>query len=715
MGLLMPSIAVRENDTSADKLNTMKKIIPLKDTRNIGIIAHIDAGKTTTTERILFYTGRTYKIGAVDEGTAVMDWMEQEQERGITITSATTTCFWKEHRINIIDTPGHVDFTAEVERSLKVLDGGLVVFCAVGGVEPQSETVWRQADRHKVPRMAFINKMDRTGANFFDTLHQIRDKLGAHGSPIQLPIGSESNFSGIIDLVAMKAVIYTGDGSATEFTEEDIPQDLLSIATDYHHKLLESLSEVDEFIMDKFVHNKEVTTEELKDAIRRTTLKNEFVPVLCGASFRNMGVRKLLDALCDYLPSPLDIPPIKGINPDTKLEEVRNTSDKEPFCGLAFKVMSDPYVGKLIFLRVYSGVLKSGDYVHNSTKDMRERIGKIVRMHANKQEIVESISAGDIAACVGLKTTKTGDTICDEDHPIILEGIHFPDPVVSMAIEPKSKADQERLALSLHKFEEEDPTFTVRYNHETGQTIISGMGELHLEIIVDRMLREFKVDANVGRPQVAYKETITKTVPFVVGKFIQQTGGRGQYGHVVFQMSPGERGMGIQFTNKIIGGSIPREYIPSVKEGVIEAAKSGAIAGYPVVDVDVILTDGSFHEVDSSEIAFKMAARIAFNDGMRQAAPILLEPIMSIEVSTPDSYLGDIIGDLNSRRATIEALDQKGNIKLVKAVVPLSEVFGYATAIRSLTQGRATYTMEPSFYKEVPKHIFEKIMQKVQK
>ncbi len=690
--------------------NTIKKEFLLKDTRNSGIIAHIDAGKTTTTERVLYYTGRTYKIGNVDDGNTVMDWMEQEQERGITITSATTTCFWKDHRINIIDTPGHVDFTAEVERSLKVLDGGVVVFCAVGGVEPQSETVWRQADRHKVPRIAFINKMDRTGANFLETVKQIHDKLGAHASPIQIPIGSESEFDGIIDLVNMKAVIFIGDGSSTAMQEEPIPEKLMALVKDYHHKLLESLAEVDDVAMDSFIHNKEISVDELRAAIRRATVKNEFVPILCGASFRNRGVRMLLDAVVDYLPSPLDILPVKGTNPETQKEEMRQTSDKEPFCALAFKLMSDKYVGKLIFFRVYSGVLKSGDYVYNSSKDARERVGKIVRMHANKQEIVESVSAGDIAAGVGLKTTKTGDTLCDEDHPIILEGMHFPEPVISMAIEPKAKADQDKLGLALNKLEDEDPTFTVKYNPETGQTIISGMGELHLEIIVDRMMREFNVQANVGRPQVAYKETVTKSVPFVVGKFIQQSGGRGQYGHVVFQMSPAERGKGVQFTNKIVGGAIPREYIPGVKEGVYEAAKSGVLAGYPVVDVDVTLIDGSFHEVDSSEIAFKMAARIAFNDGMRQAAPILLEPIMNVEATTPDEYLGDVIGDLNSRRANIVALDQKGNVKMIKAFVPLSEVFGYATAIRSLTQGRATYTMEPSFYKEVPRNILEEVM-----
>lgn len=712
MSLLAPDIAAIKSGGSAIKRETMIEQ-ELKSTRNIGIIAHIDAGKTTTTERILYYTGKTYKIGGVDDGTAVMDWMEQEQERGITITSATTTCLWKKYRINVIDTPGHVDFTAEVERSLKVLDGGVVVFCAVGGVEPQSETVWRQADRHKVPRIAFINKMDRTGADFYGTVKQIFDKLGAYASPIQLPIGSETNFNGIIDLVAMKALHYvTDEGDSAAIEMQDIPADMQSVAKDYRHQLVERLAEVNVALMDKYIHNKEITVEELRAAIREAAIKSEFVPILCGASFRNKGVMSLLDAICDYLPSPLEVPPIKGINPETDAEDVRNCSDNEPFCALAFKIMSDPYVGKLIFFRVYSGVLHSGDDVYNPRKDQTERIGKILKMHANKQEIVKSVSAGDIAACVGLRQIRTGDTFCDEDHPIVLEGMNFPEPVISMAIEPKAKADQEKLALALNKLEEEDPTFRVRYNQETGQTIISGMGELHLEIIVDRMFREFKVEANIGRPQVAYKETMTRTVPSVVGKFIQQSGGRGQYGHVVFSMGPAQRGEGVKFTNKIIGGSIPREYIPSVKEGVIEAAKNGSIAGYPVVDVDVTLMDGSFHEVDSSEIAFKMAARIAFNDGLRLGTPILLEPVMDIEVSTPEEYLGDVIGDLNSRRASIKDLTQKAKTKIIKAFVPLSEVFGYATAIRSLTQGRAAYTMEPSFYQEVPKHIFEKIVEK---
>ncbi len=692
-----------------------KKDYTLRETRNIGIIAHIDAGKTTTTERILFYTGRTHKIGTVDEGNTVMDWMEQEQERGITITSATTACSWRDHRINIIDTPGHVDFTAEVERSLKVLDGGVVVFCAVGGVEPQSETVWRQANKHKVPRIAFVNKMDRTGADFMAAVDQIYSKLGAHANPIQLPIGAENEFDGIIDLITMKAIIYVGDGKDTQMETEEIPEAMLEQCKKLRHDLIEKVAEVDEGVMDYFIHDKEIPIAELKAGIRRATIKNEFVAILCGASFRNRGVRLVLDAVIDYLPSPLDVPPIKGTNPDTEKEEIRNCDAKEPFCGLAFKIMSDKFVGKLVFFKVYSGVLKSGTTVYNSNKDQRERVGKIVRMHANKQEIIDTISAGDIAALVGLKSTRTGDTLCSEDHPIVLEGMSFPEPVISMAIEPKAKVDQDKLGLALNKLQEEDPTFAVKYNQETGQTIISGMGELHLEILVDRMKREFNVEANVGRPQVAYKETVTKAVPHVVGKFIQQSGGRGQYGHVVIQVAPAERGKGVIFTNKIVGGSIPREYIPAVKDGIFEAAKSGVLGGYPVIDTEITLIDGSFHEVDSSEIAFKLAARIAFNDGMKQAGAVLLEPIMNVEATTPEEYTGEVIGDLNSRRAVIMALEQKGKVKMVKAFVPLSEVFGYATAIRSLTQGRASYTMEPSFYKEVPRNIYDEVLKKNQK
>ncbi|MFH1779424.1 MAG: elongation factor G [Candidatus Omnitrophota bacterium] len=680
----------------------------LEKIRNIGIIAHIDAGKTTTTERILFYTGKVHKIGEVDEGTATMDWMIQEQERGITISSACTTCYWRDLSINIIDTPGHVDFTVEVERSLKVLDGAVVIFCAVGGVEPQSETVWRQADRYKVPRIAYVNKMDRVGSDFFGTLKQIKERLGAIAVPIQIPYGTEDNFKGIIDLIEMKAIKYE-DELEHEYEEQDIPGDLVSMAKKYHTNMIERLAEVDDAIMEKFVHNEHIKVEEIKEALRKATVKNALVPVLCGSSFRNKGIQPLLDAICDYLPSPLDIPPIGGLNPLTGHHEERKTSDEEHFSALAFKIMSDPYVGKLTYLRVYSGVLESGTYVYNSNKELNERIGKLVLMHANKQEIVEEVYAGDIAAAVGLKETKTGDTICDEEHPIILESMHFPEPVVSLAIEPATKADQDRLAMVLHKFQEEDPSFKVAYNEETGQTIISGMGELHLDILVDRMLREFRVEANIGKPEVAYKETIKK-VARSVGKFIHQSGGRGQYGHVVFEMEPGEQNSGITFISKIIGGTIPKEYIQPVKKGVLLAAKNGVLAGYPVIDVVVTLVDGSYHEVDSSELAFKTAASIAFAEGLKQGGSVLLEPIMELEATVPDEFLGQVIGDLNSRRAKIESIKQRANVKAIAGFVPLAEMFGYASALRSLTQGRATYTMEPSYYAEVPKQIAEKII-----
>lgn len=680
----------------------------LEKTRNIGIIAHIDAGKTTTTERILFYTGKVYKIGEVDEGTATMDWMIQEQERGITITSACTTCYWRDLSINIIDTPGHVDFTIEVERSLKVLDGAVVIFCAVGGVEPQSETVWRQADRYKVPRLAYVNKMDRVGSDFFGTLKQIKERLGAIAVPIQIPYGTEDNFKGVIDLIEMKAIKYE-DELEHEYEVQDIPGDLVSMAKKYHANMIERLAEVDDRIMEKFVHNEHIKVEEIKEALRKATIKNTLVPVLCGSSFENKGIQPLLDAICDYLPSPLDIPPIGGLNPLTGHHEERKTSDEEHFSALAFKIMSDPYVGKLTYFRVYSGVLESGAYVYNSNKELNERIGKLVLMHANKQEIVEEVYAGDIAAAVGLKETKTGDTICDEEHPIILESMHFPEPVVSLAIEPATKADQDRLAMVLHKFQEEDPSFRVAYNEETGQTIISGMGELHLDILVDRMLREFRVEANIGKPEVAYKETIKK-VARCVGKFIHQSGGRGQYGHVVFEMEPGEQNSGITFISKIIGGTIPKEYILPVKKGALLAAKNGVLAGYPVIDVVVTLVDGSYHEVDSSELAFKTAASIAFAEGLKQGGSVLLEPIMELEVTVPDEFLGQVIGDLNSRRAKIESIKQRANIKAIAGFVPLAEMFGYASALRSLTQGRATYTMEPSYYAEVPKQIAEKII-----
>jgi elongation factor G len=687
-----------------------KKDTRLENIRNIGIIAHIDAGKTTTTERILYVAGKLYKIGTVDEGTAVMDWMVQEQERGITITSAATTCTWNGKSINIIDTPGHVDFTVEVERSLKVLDGAVVVLCAVGGVQSQSETVWRQADKYRVPRVAFINKMDRMGANFYKVMEDIKTRLGANPLALQLPIGAESAFKGVIDLITMKAIVYKGDDADDGFDVTDIPEDMKEIASKYRHDLIEKLGEVDEHVMDRYVHEKGVYPHEIRQFVRKATIGAKILPVFCGASAKNKGIQPLLDAITEYLPSPLDIPPAKGTNPDTEGEVTRLVSDEEVFCGLMFKIKSDPFVGKLSYLRVYSGKLSSGAYTYNSTKGVKERIGKLLRMHANKQEIIEEARAGDIVAVVGLKNTTTGDTICDEDNPIVLESMHFPEPVISMSIEPKTKADQEKLGLALNKLEEEDPTFKVRYDKETGQTIISGMGELHLEIIIDRMMREFGVAANVDKPQVAYKETITRSTRSV-GKFIQQSGGRGQYGHVVFDMAPMARGSGVMFESKIIGGSVPREYFSSVKEGVMKAAQNGSLAGYPVTDVDVKLVDGSYHEVDSSDIAFQMAGSIAFNDGMKTAGPVLLEPIMNLEVTVPDNFMGDIIGDLNSRRAKIEAIQDVANLKVIRCLAPLSEMFGYATAIRSLSQGRASYTMEPSFYQEVPRNISEKIIE----
>ena len=694
-----------------DKKLEMKKDSRIENIRNIGIIAHIDAGKTTTTERILYQTGKLYKIGEVDEGTAVMDWMVQEQERGITITSAATTWLWKSRYINIIDTPGHVDFTAEVERSLKILDGAVVIFCAVGGVQPQSETVWRQADKYDVPRVAFVNKMDRTGANFFGVLEEIKTKLGARPLPLVIPIGSESKFRGVIDLITMKAVIYKStDDEGFEFDIHDIPDDLKKIASVYRHNLIEKLGEADETIMEKYIHEKGIYPNEVRDSIRRATIKGEVIPVLCGASAKNKGIQLLLDAIIEYLPSPIDIPPAKGQDPDRGLDIERIVSEDEALCGLVFKIKSDPFVGKLSYFRVYSGRLKTGEYVYNSARNLKERVGKILRMHANQQEIIKEALAGDIVAIVGFKKTTTGDTICDEEKPILLESMHFPEPVISMSIEAKTKADQERLGIALNRLEEEDPTFKVSYNKDTGQTIISGMGELHLEILVDRMQREFNVGANVDKPHVAYKETITKSTRSE-GKFIQQTGGRGQYGHVVLDVSPALKGSGILFESKIIGGAIPREYIPSVKEGVLEASQSGSLAGYPVTDVEVKLVDGSFHEVDSSDIAFKMAASLALNDAFEKGGPILLEPIMVLEVTVPSDYLGAVIGDLNSRRVKIESIEERHNLKIVKAFGPLSEMFGYATALRSLTQGRATYTMEPSFYQEVPKNIAQKIIE----
>ena len=696
-------------------LNLEMSDTPLEKTRNIGIVAHIDAGKTTTSERILFYTGRVHKIGNVDEGTATMDWMVQEQERGITITSAATTCFWKDHRINLIDTPGHVDFTVEVERSLKVLDGCVVIFDAVAGVEPQSETVWRQADRYHVPRMAYINKMDRTGADFFETVRQIKERLGAVPVPLQLPIGSEANFLGPIDLLAEggpKMMVYTDEQGLT-IEHREVTDQYESLVQEWTVKLFERLAEADEAVMEWFVHNcdpfKDSLQEELRAAVRRATIAGKIVPVFCGASFRNKGVQPLLDAVVEYLPSPLDIPPIKGINPKTGLEETRQTSPKAPFCALAFKIMSDPFVGKLTFFRVYSGIFRSGSYGYNANREENERIGKLVRMHANKQEIVQEVSAGDIAAAVGLKETKTGETICDEDHPILLEAMIFPEPVISLAIEVETKMDQDKLSHALKRLEEEDPSFRVTYNTETAQTIIAGMGELHLDVLVDRMKREFKVATKVGPPQVAYKETLTKKIE-AVGKFIQQSGGRGQYGHVVLDMEPGERGSGVEFTNRIKGGAIPKEFISAIKQGVLEAAKGGVLAGYPVIDVVVTLVDGSYHQVDSSELAFKMAGSIGFKDGIRRGSPVLLEPIMKLEVIVLEEYMGEVIGDLNSRRCRIMEMGQRANVKVIRGEVPLGEMFGYATVVRSLSQGRGSFTMEPFVYQQVPAAIAEKLL-----
>ncbi|MDI6728240.1 MAG: elongation factor G [Thermodesulfovibrionales bacterium] len=685
---------------------------PLEKTRNIGIMAHIDAGKTTTTERILYYTGVTYKIGEVHEGTAVMDWMVQEQERGITITSAATTCSWKGHRINIIDTPGHVDFTVEVERSLRVLDGAVAVFDAVAGVEPQSETVWRQANKYGVPRIAFMNKMDRVGADFFMAVDTMVEKLGARPVPIQIPIGSEDKLRGSIDLVTMRAFFFDDETLGAKYVEADIPEEYIVKAKEYREKLLEAIADVDENVMEKYLSGEEISVNEIKNALRKGTVDMKFTPVLCGSAFKNKGVQLLLDAIVDYLPSPLEIPPVTGVRPSDGAEVVRRASDDEPFAALAFKIMTDPFVGQLTFVRVYSGVLSAGSYVYNSTKDVKERIGRLLKMHANKREEIKEVRAGDIAAIVGLKSTLTGDTLCDENDPIILESIQFPEPVIAVAIEPKTKADQEKLSVSLAKLAQEDPSFKVSYDEETGQTIISGMGELHLEIIVDRLMREFKVGANVGKPQVAYKETIKKSAK-VEGKFVRQSGGRGQYGHVWIDVEPLERGKGFEFVNKIVGGAIPREYIPAVEKGIKEAMDSGVLAGYPVVDVKTTLFDGSYHEVDSSEMAFKIAGSMAFKEGAKKAQITLLEPIMSVEVVTPEEYMGDVIGDLNSRRGKIQSMEKRGNSQVIKAMVPLSEMFGYATDLRSKTQGRATYTMQFSHYEDVPKSIMDSIVAKV--
>ncbi|MTV49484.1 elongation factor G [Heliobacillus mobilis] len=690
----------------------MPRQFPLDKTRNIGIMAHIDAGKTTTTERILFYTGRVHKIGEVHDGAATMDWMVQEQERGITITSAATTCQWRGHRINIIDTPGHVDFTVEVERSLRVLDGAVAVFCSVGGVEPQSETVWRQADKYGVPRIAYINKMDRTGADFFRGVSMIKDRLGANAVPIQLPIGSEDQFKGIIDLVTMKAMIYVDDLGKTSDVSE-IPADLLDIANEYREKMVEAVAESDEELMMKYLEGEELTEEEIRNGLRQGTLSVKFTPVLCGSSFKNKGVQPLLDAVVEYLPAPIDIPAVKGVNPDSGEEDHRDVSDDVPFSALAFKIMADPYVGKLAFFRVYSGKLAAGSYVFNSTKGKKERIGRILQMHANHREEIAEVYTGDIAAAVGLKDTTTGDTLCDEKSPIILESMDFPEPVISVAIEPKTKADQDKMGIALQRLSEEDPTFKMHTDHETGQTIISGMGELHLEIIVDRMQREFKVDANVGRPQVAYKETVRGKTK-AEGKFVRQSGGRGQYGHAVIEIEPLEAGQGYEFVNKIVGGVIPREYIAPIDNGIREAALTGVLAGYPTIDFRVTLVFGSYHDVDSSEMAFKIAGSMAFKEAAQKAKPVILEPVMKVDVTVPEEYMGDVIGDINSRRGRIEGMEARGNTQIVKGFVPLSEMFGYATDLRSRTQGRGQYIMQISHYEEVPRNIAEGIIAKRQ-
>ncbi|MBU7007466.1 elongation factor G [Phosphitispora fastidiosa] len=690
----------------------MAREFTLEKTRNIGIMAHIDAGKTTTTERILFYTGRVHKIGEVHDGAATMDWMVQEQERGITITSAATTCQWKGHRINIIDTPGHVDFTVEVERSLRVLDGAVAVFCSVGGVEPQSETVWRQADKYRVPRLAFINKMDRMGADFFRGLSMIRERLGANPIALQIPIGAEENFRGIIDLVTNEALVYTDDlGTTSE--KAAIPEELQDLAAEYREKLVEAVAESDEDLMMKYLEGEEITEDELKNGIRKATIAVKMIPVLCGSAFKNKGVQPLLDAVVDYMPAPVDVPAIKGTNPDTGVEDKREASDEVPFSALAFKIMADPYVGKLAFFRVYSGVLKSGSYVFNSSKGKKERIGRILQMHANHREERTEVYTGDIAAAVGLKDVSTGDTLCDEKSPIILEEMEFPEPVIDVAIEPKTKADQEKMGLALQRLSEEDPTFRTHTDTDTGQTIISGMGELHLEIIVDRMLREFKVDANVGRPQVAFKETIRNVVK-AEGKFVRQSGGRGQYGHVWIELEPLEPGLGFEFVNKIVGGVVPREYIAPVEAGIKEAMVNGIVAGYPALDIKATLYDGSYHDVDSSEMAFKIAGSMAFKSGAAKAKPVILEPIMRVEVVVPEEYMGDVMGDINSRRGRIEGMEARGNTQVIRGFVPLSEMFGYATDLRSKTQGRGVYTMQMSHYEEVPKNIAEAIIAKRQ-
>ena len=687
----------------------MARKVTLEKTRNIGIMAHIDAGKTTTTERILFYTGKTHKIGETHDGDATMDWMEQEQERGITITSAATTCFWKDHRVNIIDTPGHVDFTVEVQRSLRVLDGSVTVLCAKGGVEPQSETVWRQADEYRVPRMIYVNKMDIMGADFYNVLKMVKERFQCNAVPIQLPIGSEDTFRGIVDLIANRAEVYYDD-LGKDVRDEDIPEDMKDIAAEYRQALIESIVEMDEELMEKYFEGEEPTVEQMKAIIRKATIANEMVPVCCGTSYRNKGVQPLLDAIVDFMPAPTDVPDIKGVNPDTDEEDVRHTGDNEPFAALAFKIATDPFVGKICFFRVYSGTVDAGSSVYNSVKRNRERLGRILQMHANHREDIETCYSGDIAAAVGLKNTTTGDTLCDEKNPIILESMNFPEPVIRVAIEPKTKAGQEKMGIALSKLAEEDPTFRFYTDEETGQTIIAGMGELHLEIIVDRMLREFKVEANVGRPQVAYKETVRKTAD-VDCKYARQSGGKGQYGHVKIRLSPNETGKGYEFINAVVGGAIPKEYIPAVDAGIKGAMQNGVLAGYNVVDVKVELYDGSYHEVDSSEMAFKIAGSMAFKDACKKADPVLMEPIMKVVVIVPEDYMGDVIGDLNSRRGEIQGFeDRMGGVKQINAHVPLGDMFGYATDLRSKTQGRGQYVMEPDGYKEVPKSIAEKII-----
>ena len=686
----------------------MPREFSLENTRNIGIMAHIDAGKTTTTERILYYTGRTHKIGETHEGASQMDWMVQEKERGITITSAATTCHWKGNRINIIDTPGHVDFTVEVQRSLRVLDGSVCVFCAKGGVEPQSETVWHQANDYMVPRMAFVNKMDIMGANFYNVVQMMKDRLKCVPVPIQLPIGSESDFVGIIDLMTMRAEVYYDD-LGKDVRDEDIPADMAEKAQQYHDEMVELICDTDEDLMMMYLEGEEIPVEDLKKALRKATIDNKLVPVLCGTAYRNKGVQMLLDAIVDYMPAPIDIPPIKGVNPDTDEEDERPSDDEAPFSALAFKIATDPFVGRLSFFRVYSGTLEAGTSVLNATKDKRERMGRILLMHANHREDITKVYSGDIAAAVGFKNTTTGDTLCDEKHPIILESMNFPDPVIRVAIEPKTKAGQEKMGIALAKLAEEDPTFKTYTDEETGQTIIAGMGELHLEIIVDRLLREFKVEANVGSPQVAYKETIRRSAD-VDQKYARQSGGKGQYGHVKIIVEPNESGKGYEFINKIVGGAIPKEYIEPVNQGIQGAMQAGILAGYPVVDVKVTLYDGSYHEVDSSEMAFKIAGSMAFKEAMKKADPVLMEPIMQVDVLVPEEYMGDVIGDLNSRRGQIQGMEPRGGVQAISAAVPLSEMFGYATTLRSRTQGRGQYTMQPSHYTEVPKSIQEKII-----